>query len=139
MMRAVLDTNVALAGLRSRRGASFELLRLLGARQWSLVLSNTVLTEYQEVLHREQAALPYSHEEIERFLDGLCQRAERHRLSARWWPVLTDPDDEALVHLAVESRVGYIVTHNLSHLRPAETLGVRVLAPGEFLNELRKP
>lgn len=139
MLRAVLDTNVVLAGLRSRQGASFELLRLLGARRWSLVLSNTVLTEYQEILHREQAALPYTHDEIERLLDGLCLRAEQHRLRSRWWPVLTDPDDEALVHLAVESRVDYIVTHNVRHLRPAERLGFRVVVPGEFLNRFRTP
>jgi len=139
MLRAVLDTNVLLAGLRSRQGASFEVLRLLAARQWRLVLSNTVLTEYQEILHCERASLPYDHDEIERLLDGLCLRAERHRLRSRWWPVLIDPDDEALVHLAVEARVEYLVTHNLRHLRPAESLGVRVAIPSAFLQELRKP
>jgi len=62
------------------------------------------LTEYQEVLHREQSALPYTHEEIERLLDGLCFCAEKVHLRSRWWPVLTGTDDEAMVHLAVESR-----------------------------------
>src|SRR6266436_1764716 len=94
------------------RGASFELLRLLEGRKWSLVLSNTVLTEYQEILHREQASLPYNHEELERILHGLCHRAEHWRLHSHWWPVLTDADDEAMVHLAVYSRVDYLITHN---------------------------
>lgn len=58
-MRAVMDTNVVVAGLRSQSGASHELLRLLKRHEWALVLSNTLLTEYQEVLHREQRALPY--------------------------------------------------------------------------------
>ena len=53
-MRAVMDTNVLFAGLRSRQGAGHQLLRLLSQRRWTLVLSNTLLTEYQEVLHREQ-------------------------------------------------------------------------------------
>lgn len=66
-----MDTNVLVAGLRSQSGASHELLRLLKRQEWALVLSNTLLTEYQEVLHREQRALPYSHHEIERLLDGL--------------------------------------------------------------------
>jgi predicted nucleic acid-binding protein len=84
MRRAVLDTNVVLAGLRSRQGASFEVLRLLSARRWVLVLSNTVLTEYQEILYREQAALPYTHEEIESILDGLSLRAEKCHIRSRW-------------------------------------------------------
>jgi len=137
-MRAILDTNVLVAGLRSRRGAAHEILRRLARRQWTIVLSNNVLTEYQEVLHREQRALPYTHEEIERLLDGLCLAAEKKRLRSRWWPVLSDPDDEMMVHLAVEGRVEYVVTHNVRHLQPAGRFGVSVVTPAEFLRELRK-
>ena len=45
-----MDTNVLYAGLRSRRGASFQILEALWQRKWTLVLSNTVLTEYEEIL-----------------------------------------------------------------------------------------
>ncbi len=54
-MRVVLDTTVLVAGLRSRNGASFALLRLLREGRWTLVLSNTALAEYEEVLKREHA------------------------------------------------------------------------------------
>lgn len=137
-MKAVMDTNVLVAGLRSRRGASHELLQLLRASQWTLALSNTLLTEYQEVLHREQPTLPYTHDEIERLLDGLCLRAEKRQLHSGWWPVLSDPDDEAMVHLAVASRADHLVTHNVRHLQPARRSGVSVVTPAEFLRELRK-
>jgi putative PIN family toxin of toxin-antitoxin system len=137
-MRAVADTNVLFAGLRSQRGASHELLRLLSQERWILVLSNTLLTAYQEILHREQGLLPYTHEEIERLLDGLCHRSEKRRLRTRWWPVLEDADDEMLVHLAMESRSGYMITHNVRHLQPATSLGASVVTPREFLQELRK-
>jgi len=40
-----MDTNVLVAGLRSQRGASHELLRFLSRREWTLVLGNTLLTE----------------------------------------------------------------------------------------------
>ena len=39
-MRAVMDTNVLVAALRSRRGASFELFHRLRLGQWTAVLSN---------------------------------------------------------------------------------------------------
>ena len=52
-MKVVLDTNVLMAGLRSRRGASFELLRLAGERRWRLHLSTALLLEYEQVARRE--------------------------------------------------------------------------------------
>ena len=91
----------------------------------------------QRDLHREQGALPYTHEEIERMLDGLCFRADKVHLRSRWWPVLTDADDEAMVHLAVESRTTYLVTHNVRHLQPAVEVDVSVVTPAEFLRTLR--
>ena len=90
------------------------------------------------MLHREQGALPHSHEEIKRLLDGLCLAAEKRRLRSRWRPVLSDPDDEALAQLAVEARAQYLVTHNVRHLQAAGVLGVSVVTPAEFLRELRE-
>jgi putative PIN family toxin of toxin-antitoxin system len=135
--RAVMDTNVLYAGLRSRRGASFQILDALCLRKWRLVLSNTVLTEYEEILKRESAVLNLSSERIDKLLDALCSLADRRQLSESWVPVLTDSDDEALVHLAVEARADYLVSHNVRHLAPARKLGVTLLEPREFLSILR--
>ena len=135
--RAVLDTNVFYAGLRSRRGASFQILDSLWQRKWTLVLSNTVLTEYEEVLKREAVALGFSAERIDKLLDALCSVAVRRQVSESWIPVLPDPDDEPLVHLAVEARVDYLVSHNVRHLAPAWKVGVTLLEPKAFLAILR--
>jgi predicted nucleic acid-binding protein len=64
--------------------------------------------------------------------------AHQQRLSHGWKPVLTDPDDEPLVQLAVEGGAGAIVTYNVRHLQPAAQFGMLVLTPKEFLIELRK-
>ncbi|HEY0548880.1 MAG TPA: putative toxin-antitoxin system toxin component, PIN family [Verrucomicrobiae bacterium] len=135
--RAVMDTNILYAALRSRRGASFQVLDALWRREWTLVLSNTVLTEYEEILKRESAALGLTLERINKLLDALCSLADRRHLSESWLPVLTDPDDESLVHLSVEAQAGRLVTHNIRHLAPARKLGVTVLEPKEFLAILR--
>jgi predicted nucleic acid-binding protein len=58
-------------------------------------------------------------------------------LRTAWIPILSDPDDEAQVHLASEAQVDYIVTHNVRHLDPARELGIAVLTPKEFLNILK--
>jgi predicted nucleic acid-binding protein len=52
-LETVLDTNVLIAALRSSRGASFELLRLVGDPRWRLHLSTALLLEYEAVSRRE--------------------------------------------------------------------------------------
>ena len=135
--RAVMDTNVLYAGLRSRHGASFEILEALWQGRWTLLLSNTVLTEYEEILTREAAVLRLSPARIHRLLDALCALAEQRHPSGAWTPILADPGDEAFAQLAVEAEAGHLVSHNLSHLAPARRLGVNLLAPRDFLAILR--
>ena len=135
--RAVMDTNILYAGLRSKRGASFQILESLWARSWTLVLSQTVLAEYEEILKREARSLNLTLQQIDRVLDALCVLAERCILSGTWQAVLNDPDDEALVHLALEARSSHLISHNLRHLEPARALGVNLIEPMAFLEIIR--
>jgi predicted nucleic acid-binding protein len=133
-----MDTNVLLAGLRSQRGASNELLRLLREGKWTLVLSNMVTTEYHEVLHREASALALSHADADAYLDVLCDLAEQRALVTEWQPAAAGPDDEPLVQLAREAQVLYLVTHSVRDVGGAARFGIRVIRPAEFLELLRK-
>ncbi len=132
-----MDTNVLYAGLRSRHGASFQLLDALWQRKWTLLLSQTVLTEYEEILKRESVALNLTFQKIDALLDALCALAERRRLSDLWHPVLSESEDEAFAHLAVEAKAGYLITHNVRHLEPVRKLGVNLLEPKDFLAIIR--
>ena len=136
--RAVMDTNVLYAGLRSRHGASHEVLEALWQRRWTLVLSQTTVTEYEEVLKREATTLRLSLPQINRLLDALCSLSERHPTSDTWVPVLHDPDAEAFVQLAFEARADALLSHNLRHLEPARALGLNLLEPSQFLTILRQ-
>ncbi|NJM56141.1 MAG: PIN domain-containing protein [Verrucomicrobiae bacterium] len=131
-----MDTNVLYAALRSRSGASFAVVEALRRGKWRLLLSNTVLAEYEEVLKREATALQLAPAEIDSLLDALCALAERMLLTGDWTPLLTDADDEAFAQLAVEAGADCLVSHNLRHLEPVRRLGVKLLEPREFLGIL---
>jgi len=135
-LRAILDTNVLVAALRSRSGASFAIFQRLLRDEWKAILSNHLLYEYEEILKREAASLLVNLMNIDQILNAVSARAEEWSLTHDWEPVLTDPDDEPLVQLAHESRAMRIVTHNTRHLQPAATLGIQVLKPKEFLTML---
>src|SRR5262249_44241694 len=124
--------------LRSRNGASFEIFRRLLLDEWTPILSNHLIYEYEEVLKREGAVLSLSHADIDQILNAICAKGEEWQLTHDWEPVLNDPDDEPLVQLARESGALVIVTHNTRHLQPAAKLGIHVLQPREFLVKLRQ-
>ena len=56
MYSVVLDTNVIIAALRSRRGASFQVLRRLG-KGWEPLISVPLVLEYEAVGKREAERL----------------------------------------------------------------------------------
>ena len=51
----VIDTNVLVAGLRSKRGRAFELLSLVGTGAFDIHLSVPLVLEYEEILLRERS------------------------------------------------------------------------------------
>jgi predicted nucleic acid-binding protein len=133
-----MDTNVLVAAFRSCRGASFEVFRRLRLGDWTAMVSNHLLFEYEEILKRDAALLGLSLNDVDEVLNAICARAEEWPLTHDWHPILADPDDEPLVQLAVESAARRIVTHNVRDLQSATHLGVEVLVPREFLAKLEE-
>lgn len=138
MIRAVLDTNVILSALRSRNGASFEIITRYRQGEFDLHLSQTVFAEYEEVLKREMMPLGFTVAIIDRFLNAIASAATQIRTSSLWKPSLPDPDDEPLAQLAMESKIDYLVTHNLRHFPRERLPEVRVVDPKTFLDILRQ-
>ena len=137
-VRAIIDTNVFLSALWSRRGAAFEIFAQLRRDGWRIVLSNHLLFEYEEVAKRNAAEMGPTLEDIDDVLDAICAAAEQRQLEPAWIPRLSDPNDEPLLQMAVEAKVPMIVTRNVRHLKPAEMFGIEVVSPAEFLAKLRK-
>ena len=134
--QVVLDTNVLVAALRSRQGASHWLLRLVGDPRFRINLSVPLVLEYEDVLKRPDAGHPLSAEEVDDVLNFLCASAGLREIFYLWRPVLPDPKDDFVLELAVESGCDYIVTFNTRDFAGAEKFGVLAIRPQEFLREL---
>lgn len=138
----VLDTNIVVAALRSRNGASFALLQMAISGELEVAISVALGLEYEAVLLREtqRAASWASNEDLETVLDALLGAAYLtspiiHRIR----PVLPDPADEMVLECAVESGAEAIVTLNVRDFRASKArFGVEVLSPGELLDRLRR-
>jgi putative PIN family toxin of toxin-antitoxin system len=132
-LRVVFDTNVIIAAMRSRRGASFRILSLLGDPRFEFAISSTLLLEYEAVAFRAEPGIPLAPEAIIRILDRMCDLGRRPGIFFRLRPQLRDPGDEFVLELAVAGGCTYIVTHNRSDFIGAEQFGVRAISPAAFL------
>lgn len=132
----VIDTNVMVSGLRSRRGYSFRLLSLVGTGRFEINLSVPLVLEYEEVLYEQESELSVSREVVEDVINFHCATANRHQIYFLWRPLLGDPDDEMVLELAVKAGCDYIVTYNKTDFRGVESFGIRAIEPGSFLKEI---
>jgi predicted nucleic acid-binding protein len=137
MSRVVLDTSVLVSALRSRRGASYELLSRLGSGIYEVAVSVPLVLEYEAALLRHVAVSPLTDDDVRALIDYVCDVAVQQEVFFLWRPFLSDPSDDLILELAVAARCEAVVTHNVRDFRGAEKFGVRIMTPGSFLQQIR--
>jgi putative PIN family toxin of toxin-antitoxin system len=139
--RAVIDTNVFISGIISRRGNPFRLLEAWRAGAFTLVISSEQQDELRDVLSWPRLALKYQISEQEvaelfRLIDVLAETVS---------PLLPipitvrDPKDEMILGSALAGRADYLVSgdDDLLVLRGDSLLGgLEIVTVREFLDKL---
>ena len=134
-MKIVIDTNVLVAALRSRRSASFKLVSFLPSDKFAIAISVPLVFEYEDVLKRlESTAI--TEKDIGDFVDFLCEIGHHQKIFFLWRPYLPDPSDDHVLEVAVAAGCDVIVTYNKRDFRGIERFGLRVLDPRELLSEI---
>lgn len=129
MDRLILDTNVVLSALKSKQGASHKLLWMAGTDKYDLILSNTLIIEYESVLKRH-----YPTAEIDDLLDYLCSTGIEVGLFYLWRPQLKDPKDDFILELAVASHAR-IITYSIKDFKQIQGFDILVQTPKEYMKE----
>jgi len=132
----VIDTNVVVAGLRSRNGSAFRLLGLVDSEQFKINLSVPLVLEYEEVLLRELPNLAINASDVQDFLDFHCAVAIHHQIFFLWRPFLPDPKDDMVLELAVKAGCDSVVTYNIRDFAGIERFGVSAVTPASFLESI---
>jgi len=134
-MKIVIDTNVLVAALRSRRGASFKLVSVLPSDKFAIAISVPLVFEYEDALKRlESSAI--TEQDIGDFIDFLCEICHHQEIFFLWRPFLPDPSDDHVLEVAVAAGCDTIVTYNKRDFRDIEHFGIRILDPRELLSEI---
>ena len=136
----VLDTNVIVAGLRSRNGASFRLLNLAIEGRLPIAVSVALALEYEAVLFREahRQVSWATDAELEAILDALLASANLVTpINIRLRPASPDPADDMIIECAVEAGARAIVSMNQRDFRGVrQRFGIEVWSPGALWRSL---
>ncbi len=141
ILRLVLDTDVLVAGLRSDRGASRQLLLSALDSQFEALVSVPLMVEYEAVLTRLEhlKASGLDADEVNEILDAYAKVATPVHLRFLWRPRLKDPADEMVLETAVNGAADRLVTFNERHLAvAAREFGIGVLRPGDMWKEVQR-
>src|SRR5258708_3733445 len=131
-MEVVLDTDVLVAALRSRLGASRLWLQAILAGEAMLLLSVPLALQYEAVLTRPEhlAGSGATGGEVGRLLDALCAICKPIEISYLWRPMLRDADDEMVLEVAVNGRADRLLTFNERDFKGASRFNMIVGRPG---------
>jgi len=131
------DTHVFVAALRSRDGASAEVLDRCLASEDQAVMGAALFSEYESLVRRESVwrDAPVSAVEREALLEDFCAAAIWQPICFRRRPNLPDPADDHVLELAMAGGVEHLVTHNTGDFARGELkfLSPRVVTPAQHL------
>jgi putative PIN family toxin of toxin-antitoxin system len=138
----VLDSNVIVSGLYSKRGASFWLLERARSGQLAFAISVALALEYEDVLLRPESLVRSWAEadQIDAVLDALLAAAKLVQpIRFRPRPALPDPGDDLVLECALQAQASTMVTTNVRDFSSVEaSYGLKVMKPGELVAKLRR-
>ena len=133
MINVVIDTNVFISSLKSRRGASFKLLYEVLRNKFQQNISSTLIFEYESVAKRSEMDIKLTHHQIDTIIDMLCKWSNHCQVYFLWRPFLKDANDDFVLELAIESNSEYIVTYNVKDFKGIDKFNIKAITPKEFL------
>ena len=133
LYQVVIDTNVVVSALRSKRGAYYLLLSLLGKGKFDIYISVPLVLEYEEATRKARWKGKPHGNYISDIIDYICLVGKQRKIHFLWRPRGCDPRDEMVLEVAVASCCNAIVTYNKKDFTEAKSFGIELLTPKEFL------
>lgn len=110
----------------------------MGNENFDFAISVPLVLEYSKILYDQLDKILFSDEDIEEFINYICLVGIKTKIFYLWRPFLRDPFDDHILELAINSNANKIITFNKKDFLEAETLGIKIQTPKEFLEEIEE-
>lgn len=136
-IQIVIDTNIFIASIYSRRGYAYALFSQIDNERFEINLSIPLILEYEDVAKRMTTKFAISSQDIDVIIDYICSIGNKRKIFYLWRPFLKDPKDDMVLELAVMAKCNYIVTYNKKDFEQVKNqFGISIVTPDEFLQEI---
>ena len=136
-IQIVIDTNIFIGSLYSRRGYAYELMSQIDNEKFEVNISVPLILEYEDVAKRMLDKLAILEEDIDIVIDYICSIGNQNEIFYLWRPFLKDPRDDMVLELAVAANCEYIVTYNHKDFEGVkDQFGKSIVTPDEFLQQI---
>ena len=140
MLRAVLDTNVIVSGVISKKGPSAQLMVAWAEHVFDLVTSDAIISEIQRVLSEPRLKNVFNITD-ERFVelvealreDSILVAGAVHDIQGG---VSSDPSDEIFLAAGLDGNADVVVSGDKDLLGIESFRGIVILTPRQFLDRL---
>ena len=129
-LRLVIDTNIVVSAALKPDGLQRTVLILALTKPATLYVTEAILAEYRDVLHRPRFDISKGRR---RQLLQLIANRSRSVRPARIPQVTSDPDDKIFLECADAARADYLVTGNARHF-PKFWKKTKVITSREFIS-----
>ena len=139
MIRAVLDTNTLVSAvINVASSVASEIYQNCKEKQFLLIISPAILTEVDDVLHRDRVMK--SHRRSIQELQELIKELTDISLLVPGntiIEIIRDSDDNKIIAAAIEGKAGYIVSRDKDLLDLRHYQGIKIISPENFMAILR--
>lgn len=139
-LKGVIDTNVFISGLISKKGKSASLINNWRAGNFSLVISPQLIDELLKVVNRPRIKEKYNikDKQIKTLLKTIYKKAIKVKGVYEKITKSQDPKDNILLACALEGKADYLISFD-PHLRNLKYYyGVQIVDVSQFLRILEK-
>lgn len=134
MIKLVLDTDVIYCSVFSK-GASSIIFNDIANGKYTLLYSNTLITEYESVLLRN-CKNNREIKDVNNILRFIAKYGEKVQIYYLYRLLSKNVKDAMVVEVAMNGNADYLLTFNKRHYYPMKN--IKILKPAEFLKEVRK-
>ena len=128
--KAVIDTNIFLAGLLNEFAVAAKLINFFKNDYFNLLISEEIFEEYNGVILEFRNKVLTSDAEI--LFSIILERAVLTKPTEKI-DVCRDTDDNKFIECALAGKADYIVTKNIKHFPHKEYRGIKILKIRDFL------
>lgn len=136
-MKITLDTNILISAT-FWYGASFKIIKMIEEKKLELVLSSSIIEEFEEVLNYDEikAKIDIKKLEIRIATTKIKELATIISPSRRVIVIKGDPDDNMILECGADGIVDYIITKDNHLLKLKEYEEIPIVTPEEFLKKI---